>query len=162
MIDELLKDARERMAKSVETINHEFASVRTGRASPALLDRIVVDYYGAATPLNQLATISAPEARLLSLQPYDKSSIKMIEKAILESDVGLTPGNDGSVIRLTVPELTEERRKQTSRSCTRSPKRAGSRSATCAAMSCTTCASSRARAKWAPTTSTGPRSSCRS
>ncbi|MFN8131490.1 MAG: ribosome recycling factor [Solirubrobacteraceae bacterium] len=112
MIDELLKDARERMAKSVETINHEFASVRTGRASPALLDRIVVDYYGAATPLNQLATISAPEARLLSLQPYDKSSIKMIEKAILESDVGLTPGNDGSVIRLTVPELTEERRKQ--------------------------------------------------
>jgi ribosome recycling factor len=112
VIDELLKDARERMAKSVESINHEFGSVRTGRASPALLDRIMVDYYGASTPLNQLATISTPEARLLSLQPYDKSSIKMIEKAILESDVGLTPGNDGSVIRLTVPELTEERRKQ--------------------------------------------------
>ncbi len=112
MIDELLQDARERMAKSVESINHEFASVRTGRASPALLDRVAVDYYGAQTPLNQLATISAPEARLLSIQPYDKSSIKMIEKAILESDLGLTPGNDGSIIRLTIPELTEERRKQ--------------------------------------------------
>jgi ribosome recycling factor len=111
LIDELLKDARERMDKSVESIRHEFASVRTGRASPALLDRIVVDYYGAQTPLKQLATISAPEARLLTVQAYDKSSIKGIEKAILESDVGLTPSNDGNLIRLTIPELTEERRK---------------------------------------------------
>lgn len=112
MIEDLLKDARERMAKSVESTRHEFGSVRTGRATPALLDRIVVDYYGAQTPLNQLATISAPESRLLSIQPYDKSSIKAIEKAILESDVGLTPNNDGNLIRLSVPELTEERRKQ--------------------------------------------------
>jgi ribosome recycling factor len=100
------------MAKSVDAIRHEFGSVRTGRASPALLDRITVDYYGSSTPLKQLATISAPEARLLSIQPYDKSSIKAIERAILESDVGLTPSNDGNVIRLSIPELTEERRRQ--------------------------------------------------
>jgi len=111
MIEELLQDARERMSKSVESTRHEFGSVRTGRATPALLDRIMVDYYGAATPLRQLATIGAPEARLLSIQPYDKGSIKAIEKAILESDVGLTPNNDGNVIRLGIPELTEERRK---------------------------------------------------
>ena len=112
MIEELLADARERMDKSVGATRQEFSSVRTGRASPALLDRISVDYYGAQTPLKQLATISAPEARMLTVQPYDKSSIKSIEKAILESDVGLTPSNDGSLVRLIVPELTEERRKQ--------------------------------------------------
>ena len=111
MIEELLADARERMTKSVESTRHEFGSVRTGRATPALLDRIMVDYYGAQTPLKQLATIGAPEARLLSIQPYDKGSIKAIEKAILESDVGLTPNNDGNLIRLGIPELTEERRK---------------------------------------------------
>jgi ribosome recycling factor len=112
VIDELLQDARERMDKSVASIRQEFGSVRTGRASPALLDRVSVDYYGTQTPLKQLATISAPEARLLTVQAYDKSSVKSIEKAILESDVGLTPNSDGTVIRLAVPELTEERRKQ--------------------------------------------------
>jgi ribosome recycling factor len=112
IIDELLADARERMGKSVESTNTEFASVRTGRASPALLDRIVVDYYGAPTPLKQLATISAPEARLLTVQPYDASSIKAIEKAIMESDIGLTPNNDGKLIRLAIPELNEERRRE--------------------------------------------------
>jgi ribosome recycling factor len=112
MTDELLDDARERMSKSVEATRHEFNSVRTGRASPALLDRIHVEYYGSPTPLRQLATINAPEARLLSVQPFDKSSIKAIERAIMESDVGLTPSNDGNVIRLAIPELTEERRKQ--------------------------------------------------
>jgi len=112
LTDELIIDARERMDKSVEAIRTEFGSVRTGRATPALLDRVIVDYYGAATPLKQLATISASEARLLTVQPYDKNSIKAIEKAILESDVGLTPNNDGAVIRLQIPELTEERRKQ--------------------------------------------------
>jgi ribosome recycling factor len=112
IIDELLVDAGERMTKSVESTRHEFGSVRTGRASPALLDRISVDYYGAVTPLKQLATISAPEPRMITVQPYDKSSIKAIERAILESDVGLTPGNDGNLIRLSVPELTEERRRQ--------------------------------------------------
>jgi ribosome recycling factor len=111
-IDALLEDARERMTKSLESTQHEFSTVRTGRASPALLDRIVVDYYGARTPLNQLATISAPEARLLTVQPYDRSSIKTIEKAINESDVGLNPSNDGNLIRLAVPELTEERRRE--------------------------------------------------
>jgi ribosome recycling factor len=112
LIDELLEDAAERMSKSVESATHEFTSVRTGRASPGLLDRVVVDYYGALTPLNQLATISVPEARLLSVQPYDKSSMKAIEKAINESDIGLSPSNDGNVVRLVVPELTEERRRE--------------------------------------------------
>ena len=112
MIDELLQDAREHMAKSVDATRHKFGSVRTGRASTALLDRITVDYYGAQTPLKQLATVSAPEARLLTVQPYDKSSIKNIERAILESDIGLTPNNDGQIIRLQVPELTEERRRE--------------------------------------------------
>jgi ribosome recycling factor len=112
MIDELLTDAREHMDKSVDATRGKFGSVRTGRASPSLLDRIMVDYYGAQTPLRQLSTINATEARLLTVQPYDKSSIKAIERAILESDIGLTPSNDGQVIRLQIPELTEERRKQ--------------------------------------------------
>jgi ribosome recycling factor len=111
LLEELIQDGADRMHKSVEAIRHEFSSVRTGRASPALLDRVQVDYYGAITPLKQLANISASEARLLTVTPYDKSSIKSIEKAIMESDVGLTPNNDGQVIRLTIPELTEERRK---------------------------------------------------
>ena len=112
MTDELLDDARAHMGRSVDATRSKFGSVRTGRASPALLDRIQVDYYGTQTPLRQLATISAPEARLLTVQPYDKTSIKNIERAILESDVGLTPNNDGQLIRLQVPELTEERRRQ--------------------------------------------------
>jgi ribosome recycling factor len=112
IIDELLADAGDHMAKSVEATRGKFGSIRTGRASPALLDRIMVDYYGAQTPLKQLATISAPEARLLTVQPYDKSSIKAIERSIQESDLGLTPNNDGQLIRLQVPELTEERRRQ--------------------------------------------------
>jgi ribosome recycling factor len=100
------------MAKSVESTRNEFSTVRTGRASPHLLDRIAVDYYGASTPLGQLSQVSATEARLLTITPYDKNSIKQIEKAILESDVGLTPNNDGNVIRLSIPELTEERRQE--------------------------------------------------
>jgi ribosome recycling factor len=112
IIDDFLADTREHMHKSVEATRGKFGSIRTGRASPALLDRIVVDYYGAMTPLKQLATVSAPEARLLTVQPYDKNSVKAIERAIQESDIGLTPNNDGSIIRLQVPELTEERRKE--------------------------------------------------
>jgi ribosome recycling factor len=112
LIEDFLAEADERMAKSVEAMRHEFGTVRTGRATPQLLDRVMVDYYGAATQLKQLATVSAPEARLVVVQPYDRSSIKAIERAILESDVGLTPSNDGNIIRLSVPELTEERRKQ--------------------------------------------------
>jgi ribosome recycling factor len=111
LLGELIEDAGERMVKAVDAIRHEMSTVRTGRASPALLDRVMVDYYGAHTPLKQLASISASEARLLTVTPYDKSSIKSIEKGILEADLGLTPGNDGNVIRLTIPELTAERRK---------------------------------------------------
>jgi ribosome recycling factor len=112
MIDELLEDAADRMRKSVDSTKSEFGTVRTGRASPHLLDRVDVEYYGTKTPLRQLANISATEARLLTITPYDKGSIKAIEKAIMESDVGLTPSNDGNVIRLGIPELTEERRKE--------------------------------------------------
>ena len=112
MIDDLLADARDRMGKSIEATRHEFATVRTGRASPHLLDRVNVDYYGTSTPLKQLANVAATEARLLTITPYDKSAIKHMEKAILESDLGLTPSNDGNLIRLTIPELTEERRKE--------------------------------------------------
>src|SRR5919112_2890204 len=112
LIDELLADARERMGKSVEVTQGEFNSVRTGRASPSLLDRIQVDYYGSPTPLKQLATINAPEAQLLTVQPFDKSSLKAIEKGISEANLGLTPNNDGQIIRLVIPQLTEERRRE--------------------------------------------------
>jgi ribosome recycling factor len=112
LIDELLADAKERMGKSVEATRNELATVRTGRASPHLLDRLSVDYYGAETALQQLAQVSATDARLLTVTPYDKSSISAIEKAVMESDLGLTPSNDGNVIRLQIPELTEERRKE--------------------------------------------------
>ena len=109
-IEDFLTDAKRRMDRSIETTRGEFASVRTGRASTALLDRITVDYYGTPTPLKNIATISTPEPRLLSLQPFDPSSLKAIERAIQESDLGLTPSNDGKLIRLPIPQLTEERR----------------------------------------------------
>jgi ribosome recycling factor len=112
MIDELLADAKERMAKSVESSRGELTTVRTGRASPHLLDRVTVDYYGNPTQLNQLANVAAADARLLTVTPYDKGSLGAIEKAIQESDIGLTPSNDGNVIRLQIPEMTEERRRE--------------------------------------------------
>lgn len=112
LIDELLADAKKRMAKSVEASRGELATVRTGRASPHLLDRIAVDYYGTPTPLKQLANVAASDARLLTVTPFDKSALGAIEKAIQESDVGLTPSNDGNVIRLQIPEMTEERRRE--------------------------------------------------
>jgi ribosome recycling factor len=111
LIDELLAEAGERMDTAVQAAQNTFSSVRTGRASPSVLDRIMVDYYGAMTPVKQLATVNVPEARLITVQPYDASSIKLIEKAIMESDVGLTPSNDGRIIRLSIPELNEERRR---------------------------------------------------
>jgi ribosome recycling factor len=112
LIDELLADAKERMAKSVDSTRGEFSTVRTGRASPSLLDRITVDYYGNPTPLKQLANVGASDARLLTVTPFDKGAVGAIEKAIQESDVGLTPNNDGNVIRLQIPEMTEERRRE--------------------------------------------------
>jgi ribosome recycling factor len=111
-VDGRLKDARRRMEGAVKALATEFQTVRTGRASTGLLDRITVDAYGTRTPLNQLATISAPEPRLLTVQPYDRSIMTSVEKAIMESDLGLTPNNDGQTIRLPVPQLTEERRKE--------------------------------------------------
>jgi len=110
-IEEFLADAKRRMDKSIEATHHEFNSIRTGRASPALLDRITIDYYGTPTPLKSLASIGAPESRLLTVQPFDPGSMRSIERAIQESDLGLTPSNDGKIIRLPIPTLTEERRK---------------------------------------------------
>jgi ribosome recycling factor len=111
-VDELLNDATRRMNSSIEHTRTEFNTVRTGRASAALLDRITIDYYGTPTPLKQLATINVPEPRMLTVQPFDPSTIKAIEKAIQESDLGLTPSNDGKLIRLPMPQPNEERRKE--------------------------------------------------
>lgn len=111
-MEERLKDAKRRMQGAVAALGSEFASVRTGRASTALLDRVTVDAYGTRTPLNQLATINAPEPRMLTIQPFDRSIMQSVEKAIMESDLGLTPNNDGQTIRLAIPQLTEERRKE--------------------------------------------------
>src|ERR687892_2462479 len=111
-IEDFLADAKRRMDKSIEATHHEFNSIRTGRASPALLDRVTIDYYGTQTPLKSLASISAPEPRLLVVQPFDPGAIKNIERAVQESDLGLTPSNDGKIIRLPIPQLTEERRKE--------------------------------------------------
>ena len=111
-IKELLQQAEERMNKSIEALKHEFASIRTGRASVALLDKVMVDYYGSPSPINQVANISVPEPRMIVIAPWDKTMIGAIEKAILQSDLGLNPGNDGAQIRLSIPQLTEERRKE--------------------------------------------------
>ncbi|TML94233.1 MAG: ribosome recycling factor [Actinobacteria bacterium] len=110
--DQLIQDAQKRMDASVEHTRTEFNTVRTGRASAALLDRVQIDYYGQQTPLKQLATINVPEPRMLTIQPFDPTSIKAIEKALQESDLGLTPSNDGKLIRLPMPQPTEERRKE--------------------------------------------------
>jgi ribosome recycling factor len=110
--DAVLRDVEERMKKAVSVNHEELASIRSGRATPALLNRITVDYYGTQTPLNQLANLSVPEPRLLVIAPYDPNSISAIEKAILASDLGVTPANDGTVVRLAFPQLTEERRKE--------------------------------------------------
>ncbi|WML43732.1 ribosome recycling factor [Neobacillus sp. PS3-40] len=111
MPKQVIANTKEKMTKAIQAYTRELASVRAGRASASLLDRIMVDYYGAPTPVNQLAGISTPEARLLIIQPYDKTILGSIEKAILKSDLGLNPSNDGSIIRISIPQLTEERRK---------------------------------------------------
>ncbi len=111
MSKQVISSSEERMLKAVQSYSRELATIRAGRANASLLDRIVVDYYGAPTPVNQLASISTPEARLLVVQPYDKTSVGDIEKAIQKSDLGLTPSSDGTIIRLAIPILTEERRK---------------------------------------------------
>ncbi|MCF7798255.1 MAG: ribosome recycling factor [Lentisphaeria bacterium] len=112
MLKEFTEDAAARMEKAVEHIHHEFAGIRTGRASVALLDGIKVEYYGTMTPLNQVASISIPEPRLITIQPWDKSMVSAIERAILVADLGLNPGNDGQIIRIPIPPLTDERRKE--------------------------------------------------
>jgi ribosome recycling factor len=104
--------AEDRMRKAIEVLRHDLAGIRTGRASPALLERVMVEYYGTPTPLTALATISVPEARLLMIQPWDRQTLGLIERAIQKSDLGLTPNNDGGVIRLAIPELTDERRRE--------------------------------------------------
>lgn len=112
MIKDMINDTEGRMKKTVEHLTHDLATLRAGRANPAMVDRLMVNYYGQLTPLNQLANIAVPEPRLIVIQPWDKSSMTEIEKAIMKSDLGITPSNDGNVIRLVVPQLTEERRKE--------------------------------------------------
>ncbi|MBI3287701.1 MAG: ribosome recycling factor [Chloroflexi bacterium] len=112
MIEDVLRGAEEKMKKAVEVLRQELLSVRTGRASPALVERLKVEYYGTPTPLNQLATIAIPESRTITIKPYDPSTLSEIEKTILKSDLGLTPANDGQIIRLNVPPLTQERRRE--------------------------------------------------
>ncbi|WP_153123756.1 ribosome recycling factor [Peribacillus tepidiphilus] len=112
MPKQVISNTKEKMEKAVQSLSRELASIRAGRANASLLDKIVVDYYGAPTPINQLAGVSVPEARLLVIQPYDKSIVSDIEKAIQKSDLGLNPTSDGSVIRIAIPPLTEERRKE--------------------------------------------------
>jgi len=109
---ETINAAKEKMGKSLNALGNEFASIRAGRANPSILEKVLVDYYGAPTPVNQMAAISVSEARILVIQPWDKSTLKLIEKAILASDIGITPTNDGNVIRLAFPQLTEDRRKE--------------------------------------------------
>jgi len=116
MLDEIYQDARESMGKTITALNNELNRVRTGRANLSLLDGIRVDYYGTPTPVNQMASLSVPESRLITIQPWDASVIKEIEKALLKSDLGLTPSNDGKIIRISIPPLTEERRKQLAKS----------------------------------------------
>ncbi len=111
MSAEVIADAKARMTKALEATRHEFGAVRTGRANPSLLEQIRVDYYGVQTPVNQLATVSVPEPRLLVIQPWDKKMVKDVERAILKSELGLVPSSDGVVIRLPIPSLTEERRR---------------------------------------------------
>ena len=111
-MDEMLLTFEDKMEKTMENLGSEFAAIRAGRANPALLNKIMVDYYGTPTPIQQVANISVPEARMMQIQPWDKSMIKAIEKAINTSDLGINPGNDGTVIRLVFPELTGERRKE--------------------------------------------------
>jgi ribosome recycling factor len=112
MIDDIYQDTKESMSKSIEALERELKRVRTGRASLSILDGIKVDYYGTLTPLNQMATLAVPESRLITIQPWDVSVIKDIEKALLKSDLGLTPANDGKILRISIPPLTEERRKE--------------------------------------------------
>lgn len=112
MPKQVIEQTKDKMAKTIQVYSRELASIRAGRANASLLDKITIDYYGAPTPINQMAGISTPEARLITIQPYDKSVLGEIEKAILKSDIGITPTNDGSLIRLAVPALTEERRKE--------------------------------------------------
>jgi len=112
MTEDVLKDAEERMKKAIDALHRDLLTIRTGRATPALIDRMNIEYYGAPMPLNQLATISAPEPRLLVVQPWDKSALPVIEKALQKSEMGFNPSNDGQVIRIPIPPLTEERRRE--------------------------------------------------
>ena len=111
-VDDVFSDADSRMGKAREALNRDLSSLRTGRATPALLENLAVDYYGVATPLNQLATISAPEARLITIQPWDKQALKDIEKSLQKSDMGFNPSNDGNIVRVPIPQLSQERRKE--------------------------------------------------
>src|SRR5581483_9433442 len=144
-VDDIQKTAQERMHKSIEALKHELSTIRTGRASPALLDRVMVDYFGTPTPVNALATISAPEARLITIQPWDRQALNAIERAIQKSDLGLNPNNDGTIIRLVIPQLNDDRRKELVKLVQRRAEEARVRFGTVGAMPWRRCAARRRR-----------------
>ena len=158
MINDILNEADHKMDKSVEATREEFAAIRAGARHPSMFSKILVDYYGTPTPLQQLASFTAPEARIILIQPYDMGAMANIEKAIRDSDLGVNPANDGKVLRCVFPELTEERRKEYIKVAAPRPRTAGSRSATCAGPPSSTSRSSRRTARSARTTSPAPRS----
>lgn len=134
MSTQVMNETKERMEKAIGAYQRELATVRAGRANPSLLDKVTVEYYGAQTPLNQIASITVPEARMLLITPYDKTALGDIEKAIQKADLGITPSNDGNIIRITIPPLTEERRKELAKLVKNIRKMLKSRFATSAAM----------------------------
>ncbi len=152
MINETLHEADQKMKKSVEATREEFAAIRAGRATPSMFSKITADYYGTPTPLQQLASFTAPEARIILISPYDQSAMAAIEKSIRDSDLGVNPANDGKVLRCVFPELTEERRKEYIKIARASPRTAGSRSATCDGRPSRAWRSSRRTARSARTT----------
>ena len=159
MIDETLFEAEEKMEKAVEVAKEDFAGIRTGRANPGMFNKLTVNYYGAPTPLQQLASFQTPEARTIIISPFDKSSMHEIEKTLRDSDLGVNPSNDGNIIRVVLPILTEDRRRSTSSSRTTRPRRRGSRSATSAARPRPTSTSWSRTATSARTTESGARRS---
>lgn len=158
----VMDDCAEKMHKAVTHLQSEFAAVRTGRASSALVERLKVDYYGSEVPLQQLAGFGVPEPRVLVITPYDKGALKAIEKAIQQSDLGVNPSNDGAIIRLTFPELTEDRRKEYVKMVKHRAEEVGWPSGTCAGRPATSSRRSRRTARSARTSSSGPRRSSRS
>ena len=162
MIKDILSSREEKMQKTLESLKREFASLRAGRATPSLLDKVMVDYYGTPTPVNQVAKVSVPEPRMIVIQPWEKTLMKELEKAIMKSDLGLTPNSDGTAIRLTIPQLTKERREELKRQSTKRRRRRRSLSAICAVTRTRPSRSWKRTRRWPRTSRRKARTICRS